>query len=413
MRKFDSSLRWQLEKWIAELGSVDILVGIPCYNNEDTISHVVSTVGRGLHQHFGERRGAILISDGGSLDDTREMAYKAEIPTSVARRVSIYRGAAGKGTAFRAVFEAAASLNAKTIVVLDSDLRSVTPDWVRVLATPVHEDKADFVTPLYRRHKYDGTITNNIVYPLTRALFGFRVRQPIGGDYAFSGDLARQFAGTDVWETDVARFGIDIWMTLMAMSWDKRIVQVFLGTKIHSPKDPAADLSGMFCQVISTIFYVAGAMAERVRKVTESAPVEVAGRIKKAIPMEPVDVNFPAMDQEFLDGIQHFDPMYRQVLAADNYQSLQQVATEYKSGERAGFSGTLWARILYDFLLVYQVWNRNRRRLVDILVPLYFGRLATFCRNVAEMDEDQVEEAVDRLAQDFEREKKYLLENWS
>ena len=413
MRKYDSSLRWQLEKWIKEIGRVDLLVGIPCYNNEDTIAHVVSVVGRGLHEHFGNHRGAILISDGGSLDDTREMAYQAEIPNSVARRVSIYRGVAGKGTAFRAVFEAATSLQAKTVVVLDSDLRSVTPEWVKVLASPVHEGKADFVTPLYRRYKFDGTITNNIVYPLSRALFGIQIRQPIGGDYAFCGSLARQFAEANVWETDVARFGIDIWMTLMAVCWDKRIVQVFLGTKIHSPKDPAADLSGMFCQVVSTIFFVAGVMSDRVKKVSKSLPVEIAGEIERIIPMEPIEVNLQAMDQEFLDGIKHFDPMYQQVLEPDDYRQLKQIVTDYQSDKRNGFSGPLWAHILYSFMLVYQVWTRNRRRLVDILVPLYFGRLATYCRNVAELNEEEVEEVVEKLAQDFEKEKKYLLQKWS
>jgi glycosyltransferase involved in cell wall biosynthesis len=412
MRRYDSSLRWQLQKWIENLDHIDVLVGIPCYNNEDTISHVVSAVGRGLKQHFGDQRCAILISDGGSLDDTRERAYSAEIPEGVERRVSIYRGIAGKGTAFRAVFEAARSLNTKTVVVLDSDLRSVTPEWLQLLAAPVQEGKADFVAPLYRRFKYDGTITNNIVYPLTRALFGSRVRQPIGGDYAFSGELAARYARADVWQTDVARFGIDIWMTLMAICWEYRVAQVFLGTKIHSPKDPAADLSAMFCQVVSTIFYVAGEMSSRVLKVRDSRPVDVLGRISRIIPVEPVDVSFQAMDNEFLDGIEQFDPMYKQILEAQNYEQLKQVASAYQANGHPVFPASHWARILYDFLLVYQVWNRNRRRLVDMLVPLYFGRLAAYCRQVEPLEDAQVEEIVENQAQAFEGEKQYVLDRW-
>ena len=63
------------------------------------------------------------------------------------------------------------------------------------------------MAPLYHRHKFDGTITNGIVYPLTRALYGRRIRQPIGGDFGFSGELARVYLAKPVWGTDVARSG--------------------------------------------------------------------------------------------------------------------------------------------------------------------------------------------------------------
>jgi len=64
-------------------------------------------------------------------------------------------------------------------VVVDSDLRSITPEWVELLAGPILIKGYDYVAPHYLRHKYDGTITNSVVYPLTRALYGKRVRQPL------------------------------------------------------------------------------------------------------------------------------------------------------------------------------------------------------------------------------------------
>ena len=104
------------------------------------------------------------------------------------------------------------------------------------------------------RHKYDGTITNTIVYPLTRALYGKRIRQPIGGDFGFSGRLASFYLEKDVWDSDVARFGIDIWMTTTAIANGFRICQAFLGAKIHDAKDPGADLSAMLHQVVGSVF---------------------------------------------------------------------------------------------------------------------------------------------------------------
>ena len=51
------------------------------------------------------------------------------------------------------------------------------------------------MSPSYFRHKYDGTITSSIVYPLMRALYGKRIRQPIGSDCGFSGRLVSVLSG--------------------------------------------------------------------------------------------------------------------------------------------------------------------------------------------------------------------------
>ena len=96
----------------------------------------------------------------------------------------------------------------------------------------------DYVAPLYLRHKFDGTITNSIVYPLTRALYGREVRQPIGGEFGFSGRLASHYLSRPVWDTDVARFGIDIWMTTTALADGFRVCQSFLGREDPRPEGP-------------------------------------------------------------------------------------------------------------------------------------------------------------------------------
>ena len=62
----------------------------------------------------------------------------------------------------RALFEVARELKVKAMVMVDSDLRSIVPEWVELLAGPILKGGYDFVAPLYSRYKYDGTITNNI-----------------------------------------------------------------------------------------------------------------------------------------------------------------------------------------------------------------------------------------------------------
>lgn len=48
---------------------------------------------------------------------------------------------------------------------------------LKLFQRPVLNSGYDYVSPYYHRHKYDGTITNTIVYPITRALYGKRIRQ--------------------------------------------------------------------------------------------------------------------------------------------------------------------------------------------------------------------------------------------
>jgi hypothetical protein len=135
-KRYETALRDNLKNRIEKMKKLDILVGIPSFNCEDTIEGVVTACGEGLKKYFKDLKSAILISDGGSLDDSREKALGAEIPKDVERMVAIYRGMPGKGTSARAVFEAAKSPKATVCVGVDSDLRNITLEWIKLLASP-------------------------------------------------------------------------------------------------------------------------------------------------------------------------------------------------------------------------------------------------------------------------------------
>src|SRR2546425_6129204 len=213
----------------------DLVVGIPSFRNAATIGHVTKTAAEGLRRHFPDKRAVIVNADGGSEDGTPDRVRSSAngVPTVTGR----YQGRSGKGSAFRAIFEAVVLLDAKACAVVDSDLRSITPEWIARLIGPVARGEADYVTPLYARHKHDGTITNTIAYPLTRALYGARVRQPIGGEFGFSADLAKIFLGEPAWESGVAKFGIAMLTTTAALARGGRAPPAFLGAKVHRPKD--------------------------------------------------------------------------------------------------------------------------------------------------------------------------------
>jgi len=407
---YDTAFRPYLAKRIEKIEAADLVVGIPCYNNETTIAHVLKQVSRGLAEHFKSARAVILISDGGSTDDTREIVRDEEIEPWQEKVVFIYRGISGKGTALRAIFEAVGKLNAKACAVVDADLRSITPEWVKLLLEPILEKNYHFVAPVYARHKYDGTITNQVVYSLTRALYGKRIRQPIGGDFGFSRELATYYHEQDIWTTDVARFGIDIWMTTQAISQGFRICQSSLGVKVHDPKDPAASLGPMFRQVVQTLFTLIEQNAERWKAIEGSEPVETFGSTELGEP-EPVEVNLDSLLSLYKQGFQHFGVLWKEVLSAPCYQALAALAQA--DGQNFRMSSQCWARILYELAATFHHWPRNRGKLIEVISPLYYGRVGSFVSEASALKSVEAEQLVEAQAEVFEKEKRYFLQVWN
>ncbi|MBU4567145.1 MAG: glycosyltransferase family 2 protein [Desulfarculus sp.] len=406
---FYTALRGYTNKRLEEIAEADILIGIPCYNNETTIAHVVQMVTHGLADHYGDKRAVILVADGGSTDDTREVAKEFEIKPWQEKIVSIYRGLPGKGSALRAVFEAAARLKVTACAMVDSDLRSITGDWVKALLDPVMTKGYQYVSPVYLRHKYDGTITNNIVYNLTRALYGKRVRQPIGGDFAISRDLAKYYAEQDVWESEVARFGIDIWMTTNAITQGFKVCQANLGLKVHDAKDPASHLGPMFRQVIWTLFNLMERYEGVWKTVEGSEPVETFGNGGQGEP-EPVKVNLDAMIENFQSGYKNFSALWKEIFCGDCFKAIKAAST--MDANNFNLPTAAWVQILYELAATYHAWDQHRMRLLDLVTPLYYARVASFVRQSWDMSSAEAEELVEEQAQEFEDHKDYLIKVW-
>jgi hypothetical protein len=410
------------EKTLAELaalGSVDIVVGIPSYNNARTIGHVVRAAQAGLLRYFPDQRGLIVNSDGGSTDGTPEVVERSQLDTHalliahrlhpVHRLTTPYHGIPGKGSAFRTIFRIAELAGARACAVVDSDLRSITPEWFDLLLRPVLERDFDYVAPYYKRHKYDGTITNSSVYPLTRALYGRRIRQPIGGEFGVSGRLARHFLTRDVWSTDVARYGIDIWMTTTAIAESFRVCQAYLGAKLHDAKDPGADLSAMLVQVVGSVFTLMDAHETVWRNVQGSLPTPLFG-FPFEVGLEPLPINIPRMVAAFAQGCRDLRPIYEQVLSGDVMSQLAACARLPASEFR--LPDSVWVTLIYDFALAHHRRVIDREHLVKSLTPLYLGWVASFANQTEHETAIQVEERVERLCLVYEQLKSYLITQW-
>jgi len=374
-----------------------VIVGIPSFNNSETISFVAQMAAEGINDFF-QSNGIIVNSDGGSSDNTKEVFMKTN--TNKVPKISFdYIGLPGKGTAMLSILELARCVEAEAVVFFDSDLKSVKPWWVERLTTPIINGYSDFVTPFYIRHKYDGTITNQVCYPLITSLFCLAIRQPIGGDFGVGKELIDIYLtkAKNCSQTDVARFGIDIWLTTNAIVHsNKKIYQASLGAKIHDPKDPGADLVPMFTQVVGTLFdllteYNYIWKKNLANKIIEKAPIY--GEVLEIQP-EPVNINVENLKNNLKKGLNN--PLTKELA----YKYLDYIS---KNGT---ISIEMWIDILFKAIVMYsQTKNIN---IIQSLVPLYFGRVADFAQSTQEMNEIEAENVINNQVYLFLEKKEEL-----
>ncbi len=390
--------------------SADIVVGIPSFNEAALIGYPTKQASLGLRQYFGDKKSVIINCDNHSKDGTKEAFLKT--PTEVPKiYISTPPDVRGKGNNLRNLFNKVYELEAAACLVVDADLKSITPRWIKNLAEPLFSDFG-FVAPLYVRHKYDGTITNNIAFPLIRALFGRRVRQPIGGDFGFSGQMAQIYANGENWDEAISQFGIDIWMTIMAISHNIPICQSFMGRpKIHKIKDPGADLGPMFRQVIGTIFSMMKPLEGFWKRSRWSKPTAIFGfGLGETEVPPPVDINRKRLYQSFMKGFGRFENLWREVLTSDTFSKLLEVRELSK--EMFEFPTQLWAKVLYDYAIGYHKNCKDKESLLDSLIPLYHGKIYCFVKHTEGMSTQQAEEYIEDQCLIFEETKPYLDERW-
>jgi len=391
--KGDEIMRYFNE--IPDLENYDIVVGIPSYNNATTISHVASVAAKGIREMG--LKGLIANSDGGSTDGTQQVFM--ETNTEGVDKITLrYNGIPGKGSAIRLLFEITHKSQAKVFIMLDSDLRSVEPWWIERLAQPIISNKTHYVTPLYLRHKYDGTITNNICYPLTSSLYGIKIRQPIGGDFGVSGELINIYLSKPekTWETHVARFGIDIWMTTIAINESgKKPVQAALGAKVHDVKDPGKHLQGMFIQVVQTLFDLMIEYEHIWKNVRNIENVEVYGSQPSQV-VEEIKVDLENLKRRAIETVSE----RKDRIGYLNQEIVSKVLSK----------GTIdiddWIEIVYTVANKYKK-EKSEDTVVDLL-GFYFARVADFVEKTRDIDTVTAERILeDQLARFFEKKEEF------
>lgn len=416
----DSILSDEFLRQLINVGEVDLLVGLPTHNNAKTIGPIVSTVQSGLLAGFPRDRAAIINADGGSQDGTTELVLNAAIDDARGRsRVAAlrtlpvistqYASSPTRGTALRSILAAAELLRAKACVIISPESTKISPDWVSKLVQPVYAGQFDLVLPTYSRHRFDGMLLTNLLYPMTRALYGLRIREPYALDFAFSGSLGSQFLSQNAWQDETARAGSETYFTLHAISSYARICQTFLGTRDHV-EGRSSDLIPALRQTAGALFSSLGPNLALWNSTTGSKPIPTTGS-EREFTLEPLRVNRKRLVEMFSTGVAELESVFQSILSPSTLEELRRIAHVDESEFR--YPNELWVKTIYEFAAAYQKSVISRDHILQALAPLFRGRAFTFLAENRNGSADSVENNIEALCLEFERGKPYLLELWN
>jgi hypothetical protein len=404
---------------LINVGEVDILVGLPTHNNAKTIDAIVHTIRNGILRGFPRERAVIINADGGSRDGTPELITGVSIddvrPASSVYALrtlhaisTTYASTPHSGVALRTILAAAELLRAKACIVISPESESITPEWISNLLRPVYYDGFDLVSPTYRRHKFDGLLMTNLLYPMVRALYGVRIRESYMSEFGFSGRLGSQFLGQNRWNDGIGENGIELRLTLTAVTSGFRICQSFLGKK-----DPverrAADLVPTLRQSVGVLFSALESDFQVWSGVSGSQEVPTTGSDQELV-LDPLRVNRKRLREMFVAGVSELESVFQSILSPSTLAELKRIAG--LGEEEFHYPAELWVKTVYEFAAAYQKSVINRDHIIQALAPLFRGRVFTFVVENRNSSANDVANNIEGLCLEFERLKPYLLEMW-
>ena len=398
--------------------SADIVVALTSYNDIRTIGAVARALRDGVTRHFASNAVRFVLADAGSTDGTREAAREV-VGTSALVEIAYesgatfgglpYHGHPARAAALRAILQTAQRLSARACAVVDASLDTVEPDWIERLIAPVLTDGIDYVSPYYVRHVNEGAITRSIVYPMFRALYGVRLRQPAASEFGCSGRLVTHYLEQEFWDVEQASAGIDLWLAIAAAVGEFHLCEAALGTRGGPSRGNAADLSTTLAQVVGALFADMENRVDIWQRVRGSTAIPVIGAVLGTAADAP-RLNVDGLMESYRLGYRELREIWTWVLPPRTIVELRKLTES--PPDRFRFDDRLWANIVYDFALGYSLRVMPHDHLLRSLTPLYTGWLASFVLQMGDATPAQIQERVEQVCLGFESEKRHLISRW-
>jgi hypothetical protein len=410
-----SILSPEVGREVDALAPRELAVAILTFENAATVERVVAAARDGVQKHFPGTPALVVNVDAGSSDATvdrfKEIGLPAvcvrhEAPASE-RALVPFHGVPGRNLALRTAMAVARRAGARALIFLEADVVSASDEWVERLARPVLEGQGDLVLAPHARRRYDGTITNLLLAPLTRALVGRRLHQPLLGAGALSARALERALAMPRWPSP--RESADLWLIRVAAGEGLAVGEVWLGQRRIESRARTADLPGMLAQSVGGAF----ALMEREPAWWLEGQGSVPGFAVEP-PPPPLDGG-PAVEvgrllEAFQRGVRDLMPIWESVMAPETLGDVLSIDASDPGNFR--FADDLWARVIYDAALGYHYGVIHREHLLRALVPVYLGRTAAFILSTRARNPDDDPALLDAVGAAFEAGKPYLRDRW-
>jgi hypothetical protein len=301
--------------------------------------------------------------------------------------------------------ELAGQYQAPVILMLGAEAQSLSPAALRALAEAVAAStpEGDLAVPRYDLPARSGLVNSAILYPVTRALFSARPRFPLSIDLCLSQRMLEKLAAVAQRFMSLNQPDALLWPVAEAATSGFTITEVEVGPRVL-PQPSGADLNSVLAQVTGSLFTDVEAKAawwQRARPLQPAQASRVAGS-------QAAGGDVQAMLDSFRLAYTNLQEIWSLVLPPQSLLGLKRLSVMDQSQFRMGDS--LWARIVYDFLLAYRLRTINRGHLLGALTPLYLAWVASHIL-MTEGGADP-ERHIEAQAAAFEADKAYLVSRW-
>ena len=405
---YETTLGHDARRRLKTIGRADILIGVPSHRNGRTIGEVVHAIAAGIATYFPEARVVLMNADGGSSDNTVRHLLEVPTPSNVEKVISVYQGMTGKGTGIRSVFEAATELQAKACTVIEARAPGIIPEWIPSLLGPVLAGD-DMAVARYQRSSYASALSENLAYPFVRTFLNADLREPLAGEFCVSGQYASELASCDVWETDVARFGVNAWIAIHSLAENKQLSQVDLGFRGDGNSGLRLPIDARFLHTAGTMFRFLTTHRRTWQQDLLARRIPFKGGRKPDLPVPRRDC-VAGLIGALRNGRDRYATDWRTILTPQTADTLLELADQ--SAEAFDFPVDLWAQVVLEFAVVYNRGEGDPNKVAEALAPIFHGRAGAYVRSTQDLTPGQREQVVDDIALAFGRAKPQFVTHW-
>lgn len=294
---------------------------------------------------------------------------------------------------------------ARAVLVLGPEAHTLTPASLTALAAPILGENADLCVAQYALPPRTGLVNSAILYPLSRALFSSRVRFPLAIDLCLSARMLERLAVAGQRFTAANQNDALIWPVLEASVAGMPIAEA---EKVERalPQPIAPDLNTLLAHITGSLFADIDQKAtfwqrSRPPQTPHSLPIDEQKDCGSLADMQP-------MLDAFRLAYGNLHELWSLVLPPQSLLGLKRLAD--MPAETFAMADSLWARIVYDFLLAHRLRTINRGHLLGALTPLYLAWVASHIRFT--MDGCDPERHIEAVAAAFVADKPYLVSRW-